>query len=253
MKILIIRHADPDYEHDSLTEKGEREAELLAGRMAAYEKENGIKDIYVSCLGRAQKTAQYCLEAMKRKPTAIVDWLQEFMGTCLRPDIGHNCMCWDWLPQDWAGDLRNYGRNTWRETEEMNAPGANAIECYDYVGKKLDGILEEHGYVRREQEGGGFWYEPVASNNDTIVLFCHFGVESVLLSHLTGISPMLLWHATAAAPSSVTTIVTEERRPGVAFWRISAYGDISHLYAGGEKPSFSARFCECYQNDERHD
>ena len=30
MKLLIIRHADPDYEIDSLTETGHREARLLA-------------------------------------------------------------------------------------------------------------------------------------------------------------------------------------------------------------------------------
>ena len=30
MKLLIIRHGDPDYEIDSLTEKGWREAEYLA-------------------------------------------------------------------------------------------------------------------------------------------------------------------------------------------------------------------------------
>ena len=29
MKILIIRHADPDYEADSLTSQGWKEAELL--------------------------------------------------------------------------------------------------------------------------------------------------------------------------------------------------------------------------------
>lgn len=33
MRLLIIRHGDPDYEADSLTEKGWREAELLADRM----------------------------------------------------------------------------------------------------------------------------------------------------------------------------------------------------------------------------
>ena len=30
MKLLIIRHGEPDYSIDSLTEKGWREAELLA-------------------------------------------------------------------------------------------------------------------------------------------------------------------------------------------------------------------------------
>ena len=33
MRLLMIRHGDPDYEKDSLTETGWREAELLARRL----------------------------------------------------------------------------------------------------------------------------------------------------------------------------------------------------------------------------
>lgn len=43
----------PDYEHDSVTEKGKREVELLGQRLA---KEN-ITKIYCSPLGRARATA----------------------------------------------------------------------------------------------------------------------------------------------------------------------------------------------------
>ena len=32
MRILLIRHGDPDYVNDTLTEKGRREAALLAKR-----------------------------------------------------------------------------------------------------------------------------------------------------------------------------------------------------------------------------
>ena len=32
MRLIFIRHGDPDYVHDTLTEKGKREAELLAQR-----------------------------------------------------------------------------------------------------------------------------------------------------------------------------------------------------------------------------
>ena len=35
MTIYIIRHAEPDYARDSLTEKGWREAELLSHRQSA--------------------------------------------------------------------------------------------------------------------------------------------------------------------------------------------------------------------------
>ena len=44
MNIYIIRHAEPDYEHDSLTEKGWREAEMLSERIAPMD----VKAYYVS-------------------------------------------------------------------------------------------------------------------------------------------------------------------------------------------------------------
>ena len=93
------------------------------------------------------------------------------------------------------------------------------------------------------------YYRAVQPNNDTIMFFCHFGLECVLLSHLLGVSPMVLWHGMCAAPSSVTTIYTEERRKGIASFRVQSFGDVSHLYAEGREPSFAARFCECYDNE----
>lgn len=122
-------------------------------------------------------------------------------------------------------------------------------EEYDWVTTNFDALLASHGYVR-----DGLTYRAEHANNDTIVFFCHFGLECVLLSHLLHISPMVLWHGTCAAPSSVTTLVTEERRLGIAYFRMSSFGDISHLYVKDEPPAFAARFCECYDNeDERHD
>lgn len=34
MKLIIIRHGDPDYENDTLTVKGVREAKLLSERIS---------------------------------------------------------------------------------------------------------------------------------------------------------------------------------------------------------------------------
>ncbi len=45
-------------------------------------------------------------------------------------------------------------------------------EEYDWVTGELDRLLRRHGYVRN-----GLFYRVVAPNEDTIVLFCHFGVE----------------------------------------------------------------------------
>ena len=63
MKLLLIRHGDPDYTIDSLTEKGHREAQLLAEKM----KNVPVKDFYVSPLGRARATADYTLKKAGRK------------------------------------------------------------------------------------------------------------------------------------------------------------------------------------------
>ena len=237
MKLIIIRHGEPDYAIDSLTPKGWREAELLAERIAPLP----VKQYYVSPMGRAQDTARPTLQKAGR--TAItLDWLHEFTGRVCKPGADHDSVAWDWLPQDWAVDERFFSDRTWMQNEAMQAGGVGA--AYDAVIRPFDALLAEHGYVR-----DGRLYRAVAPNNDTLVFFCHFGLECVLLSRLLNISPMPLWHGLCAAPSSVTTVATEERRPGIAYFRVLHFGDVSHLLAHGEPPSFAARFCECYGNE----
>ncbi len=243
MRLLIVRHGDPDYSVDSLTEKGWREAELLSERLGKLD----VKAFYVSPLGRARDTASLTLQK-QGQTAAECDWLREFPPQIWRPDVkDRKSIAWDWLPEDWTADERYYDRRKWCETEVMREGGV--AEAYRYVTEEFDALLAEHGYVRM----GGF-YRAECPNRDTIVFFCHFGVECVLLSHLMGVSPMPLWHHTCAAPSAVTTVYTEERRQGRASFRVSSFGDISHLYAVGEEPAFAARFCETFDDEkERHD
>ena len=73
MRILFIRHGDPDYANDTLTEKGRREASALAARAEALD----MGECYVSPLGRAQATAEYSLKKLG-KTAETLDWLQEF-------------------------------------------------------------------------------------------------------------------------------------------------------------------------------
>ena len=243
MRLVIVRYGDPDDEHDTLTETGWKEAELVADRICRLE----VKDFYVSPLGRAQDTASCTLKRLGRTAETM-DWLQEFPPKIYRPDSeALSPVCWDWLPQDWTTEPKYYDVDTWADTEIMRQ--GHVRETYDMVCKSLDGLLAGHGYVRE-----GNYYRAEKPNNDTLVFFCHFGLECVLVSHLAHVSPMILWHNFCAAPTSVTTAITEERREGIASFRVSGFGDTSHLYAGGREPSFSARFCECYTNaDERHD
>ncbi|MCI8501710.1 MAG: histidine phosphatase family protein [Oscillospiraceae bacterium] len=241
MRLLIIRHGDPDYSIDSLTPKGWREAELLSERLAKEE----IAKFYCSPLGRARDTASLTLKKMGRE-AEICGWLREFDAPVVMPNGERKGNCWDFMPSYWTGIDEFYDREKWLETELMRSGPAK--EQYREVAAGMDGILAQFGYLRE-----GKLYRTSRGSRETAALFCHFGVTAVLLSHLLGISPVPLWHGFVAAPTSVTVLYTEEREKGIASFRCQSFGDLSHLYAAGEPPAFAARFCETYDNfDERH-
>ncbi len=242
MKLMFIRHGDPDYSIDSLTETGWIEAELTSKRLEKLD----IKAFFCSPLGRARDTAKPTLEKLSRE-AQVLPWLREFSPRIMRPDQDKPKVSWDWLPQDWTADKRFYDREHWTENERFVEAGVGQEAAA--IAAELDKLLASHGYVRH-----GDLYRAEQPNEDTLVFFCHFGVLCVLLSHLLGISPMPLWHGMCAAPASVTILTTEERRKGIASFRMNTFGDTSHLYAGGREPSFAARFCETYDNwEQRHD
>ena len=109
-------------------------------------------------------------------------------------------------------------------------------------------LLESYGYVR-----DGYAYKVKEGNNKTIAFFCHYGITGVMLSYLWRVSPFVPLQYMAVAPTSVTVVASEEREKGIATFRTIRVGDISHLNIAGEEPSFSARFCEKFENeDERH-
>ncbi|MBR1759047.1 MAG: histidine phosphatase family protein [Lachnospiraceae bacterium] len=242
MKLVFVRHGDPNYAIDGLTEAGQQEAALLAPRIAAMD----VKEFYVSPLGRAKKTAAPGL-ALAGREAVECEWLREFYcGPIARPDNPASNCCWDWLPADYYADSRLLDVNHWFENEVMQK--AHVKEEYDRVTGEFDKLLAAHGYVREE-----YIYRPVKPNEDTLVFISHFGVSSVLISHLLNCSPMLIWQGMVAPPASITTLATEERRPGIASFRINAFGDTAHLYAAGVAPAFAARFCETYGNGDRED
>ncbi|MBO5068319.1 MAG: histidine phosphatase family protein [Clostridia bacterium] len=241
MKIIIIRHGDPDYENDTITEKGKVEVECLRQRMV---KEN-ITNVYCSMHGRARHTAQPFLDSLGIK-AEYCEWLKEFLQYQVElPYQETTDVCWDILPE-YMNTLENiYHPTKWREEDFVK--NSTVCDRYDYVIENFDKVLAKHGYVR-----DGYNYKVENSNHDTLVFVCHFGLTAVLLAHLMNCSPYSIWQHVCTLPTSVTTIYTEERKQGIASFRASSIGDISHLYANDEKPSFAARFCECFTDEERH-
>ncbi len=242
MRLLLIRHGDPDYDLDDLTEAGKREAVLLSERIAPLE----VEQYFVSPLGRAAATAAPTLRKAERQ-AVVLDWLKEFSIPIHRPDREDmSPIPWDWLPEDWLADERLLSAQRWRENEILKEAGVG--KAYDQVIAEFDALLSQYGYERN-----GLLYRVRCPNQCTLVFFTHLGLSCLLLSHLLNCSPFVLWQGTAPAPSSVTTVYTEERRAGTAIFRVTSLGDVAHLYANNTKPSFAARFCETYGNGDRVD
>ncbi len=252
MRLIFIRHGDPDYKADNLTEKGRREAELLAGRAARW----SITKIFCSPLGRAQATARPLLERLGMTADTR-DWLQEFYYYAA--DEKHR-VCWDLLPEFYTAEKGFFDKDRWTETPYMKA--GNVGENYEKVCRGIDGLLAEFGYKRDgmlyrtdgKKDNPNFTqerYQLVPEKNldedCTMVFFCHLGVMFTIIAHLTGLSPVQLWQGFFVAPASVTVLNSEERIRGKAFFRVERLGDTGHLREGGEPVSSSGYFCDVLQ------
>ena len=157
MKLLIVRHGDPDYSIDSLTETGWIEAELLSDRLCKLD----VKAFYCSPKGRARDTAKATLEKLGRQ-AEILPWLREFSPQVLRPGKDKPGVAWDWLPQDWTKDKGFYDREHWWENDRFTAAGVR--EEAQWVWDGLDELLARNdigdvvgGYVPLTSKGGSYW------------------------------------------------------------------------------------------------
>ena len=235
LRILLIRHAEPDYSIDSLTPKGHIEAELLSRRLQSY----SIRDFYQSPLGRARDTASYTLARLGRSAETL-PWLHEFSGTYPDPETGHpRIVAWVVKPRICSCFPGVFDIHTW-----FNAPAFNGGTVQKVWKQTTDGVDELLARYRLFKDGP-IWHCP-ESHDFTLALFCHFGISMAVLGYLTDVSPLVLWHRTICLPSSVTEVVTEERIKGEVSFRVTKLGDLTHLEAAGEKRSTAGMFPECW-------
>ncbi|MBQ7656328.1 MAG: histidine phosphatase family protein [Clostridia bacterium] len=241
MRLLIVRHAEPDYVHDSLTEKGKREAALLGERLARIE----AAAYYVSPLGRAQETASYTLRLNGRQAETL-PWLAEFRGYTVNEETGKKRIPWDYHEKEWHDHALLLDRDRWLEDSLVR--GGNVEQIWEETKNGVDALLRKHGYTR----SGGV-YRCERNTDETIVLFCHYAIGMAIVAYLINVPPVPLWQGFLCLPSAVTTVVTQEREKGEAEFRCVALGDVSHLLAGNEAPSLAGLFPECYNGVDSTD
>lgn len=221
MRLHIIRHGDPDYANDTLTARGRREAACLRAWVARERPDRA----YCSPLGRARLTAELAL-AGSGLAAEVEPWTAELR------DAGANGspLCW-W---DVHGhELRNDAYLASRSQDDQpRLAGTRAWDEAARIAADSDAFLLRLGLRR---SGGAYRIEARPWAN--VAVFCHGGFGLTWLAHLLSLPVPLVWAGMFMHTASVTTLLLDEREPGVCTPRLLHLGDVAHLLQAGVEPS----------------
>ena len=224
MLLYIVRHGDPIYETDSLTERGKLQAEAVGKRMLDAK----IDRIFSSPLGRAMQTAEPACRLLGLEKN-IEKWTCEIGGeknTTTFPDGKRKAV--------------TLVQNTYyRENGNLYLPYERTYECniineteigsaVKYIEEQGNVFLERLGY--REENGV---YRIIKNNEEKIALFCHAVFARAWLSVLLHIPFHIMCASFQYTHTGVTIIEFENNPNGFTAPKCMCYSDVSHLYASG--------------------
>ena len=214
MRIIFVRHGEPNYEKDCLTETGRRQAEAAAGRLMR----EGITTVYSSPMGRARETAAFTAERLGL-PIRTLDFMHEISwGGEDTPAEGH-----PWTLSQWMIDQEDFdftGKD-WRK-HPYYAQNV-AVRYLDEIAGKFDDLLLEHGY---RHDGGRYLCE--TDTQETFAVFSHGGSGACVLAHLLALP---FPYVCTVLPYEFTSIIILEfpvRKGEYVHPRIELFNDTSH-------------------------
>ena len=204
MRIVFVRHGEPNYELDCLTPLGRKQAKAAAERL----REEEIEEIYSSPFGRAKETAQAASDALGIRPIKVLDFMHElYWGSVDGTPTFANGHPWD-IADALARQGWDLTRTDWPEHPYFSNNQVTASAAY--VARETDAWLETLGYVR---EGA---YYRCARNDDeqhTVALFCHGGSSAAALAHIFNL-PFPYMCGTLHLPFTSLSIVRFTSVPG---------------------------------------
>ena len=221
MLLYIIRHGDPDYATDSLTERGKRQAEAVGRRMADAK----INKIFSSPMGRAKQTAEPACRLLGLDVT-VEEWTREIEKEVKTP-----------YPDGIRKSITLLPNTVFRENGNIALSYDRAFECtainqsemasaVAYIENNGDRFLERLGY--RAENGV---YRILQPNDEKVALFCHSAFTKAWLSVLLHIPLHLVWASFAYTHTGVTVLEFKNNENGFTAPKCLCFSDMSHLYA----------------------
>lgn len=227
MRLYIIRHGEPDYATDSLTEPGRREAAALANWLTAEK----IDMIYSSPLGRARQTAEIATKSIG-KSFAIEPWTRELDYFRIE---NTDLAAWNIPGENVRHDAYRKNPANWESISVVDT--AKMRGEYGRVAAASDEFLTRHGYQRNPAG----YYDVKDRNKNRIAVICHGGFGVTWLAHLLDIPLPLMWAGFLMQTTGITTVLMQEITPGIASPRCLQFGALPHLHSA-HLPASSAGF-----------
>lgn len=223
MLLYLIRHGDPNYQLDCLTDRGKLQAEAVAKRMQASK----IDVVYSSPMGRAMETAAPTCKLLDL-PCHIEEWTHEVRSERLTT-----------YPDGKPKSVTLLQNTLLRENGEADIPFERAFEskalresemasAFSYIRDSGREFLRRLGY---EEENGV--YRILKQNEDRIALFTHAVFTRTWLSHLLHIPMHLMWASFAPTHTGVTVVEFKNNPDGFTAPKVLCFSDMSHLFAAG--------------------
>ncbi len=235
MKILFIRHADPCRESFSITEKGRKEAYLLGMYLKKYK----IDQLLSGTSTRTAETTSVIKSCCNISRIRYESWLDEFKFEIVLPN-GKIQYPWEMPIEYWCNDeMLSFNNCMYSEIYKSG----NIKEHAEFIWNKLDILLGDYGYKRIDN-----YYNVKKANNKCIVIVSHFATISVMLSRLLNISLPIMLNSFWQAPSSYTSLMTEEVEEQKAIFRCIGYGGLEHIKDMEELKSYYGLQKECYNS-----
>lgn len=215
MRLIMVRHGDPNYEHDCLTAKGHQQAAAVAERLAG----EGITAIYSSPMGRARQTASYTEKRLGLTAT-VLDFMHEITwGGPGLPDNGHPWTLGDRMMTEITDTAP---LTDWRHHPYFR--GNAAVDNYDMVTRAFDRVLETLGYRHTDMR-----FLCTAPAEQTVALFSHGGSGACVIAHLLALPFPYLTSAMTYDFTSVTVLNFPSRPGEYVFPRLELFNDVHHL------------------------
>ena len=226
MLLYIIRHGDPIYHPDSLTPRGQLQAQALAKRLARY----GVDELYASPLIRAQQTAAPTA-VLLNQPVEILDWTSEAAAwdDFSVEENGRRCWIFHSSRRVRLREATIRARGL-RWYEDPLFADTRAEAGYHRILDASDAFLAAHGY---DHDRLNCRYIARTPNDRRVAVFCHQGFGLSWLGAMLDIPLPVTWANMDFGHTGMTVVEFRADDAGLCVPKLLTLSNDAHLYAEG--------------------